>query len=171
MNGLGAHGLDLRGPALPYLVALAVALWLLSQARRSFWLMSLVALPGTICHELCHWLMGKLLNGQPVRFTVIPHREGRGMVLGSVTFAHLRWYNAFFVGLAPLLLLLVAYALFRWRLGAQPTLGWREALMILLLANLLFGAVPSWQDLRIAARSPVGWLLLIGGAFWVWRGV
>ena len=38
--------------------------------------------------------------------------------------------------------------------------------MVFLLANLVFAALPSWQDLRIAARSPIGWLLLAGGLAW-----
>lgn len=157
-------------PALVYLLALGLVLWLMNQARRSFWLLSLLALPGTCCHELCHWLMGKLLNAEPVRFTVIPRREGRGFILGSVGFANLRWYNAFFVGLAPLLLLPLAYGLFLWRLDAKPSLGGPEAAMVFLLANLLFGALPSGQDLRIAARSPIGWLLLAAGLGWGgWR--
>jgi hypothetical protein len=151
---------------LLYLGALVVALWLLNQARRSFWLVSLLALPGTVCHELCHWVVGKLLNGRPVHFTVIPRREGRGFILGSVVLANLRWYNAFFIGLAPLLMLPVAYGLFLWRLGAKPTIGWPEAAMVFFLANLVFGAIPSWQDLRITARSPIGWLLLAGGLAW-----
>lgn len=158
-----------QGALLAYLAAVAAGLWVLHQARRSFWLLSLLALPGTLAHELCHWLVGALLNGQPVRFTVLPKREGRGYVLGSVAFAHLRWYNAFFVGLAPLLLLPLAYGLFRWRLAAQPAFSWPEALLAFLFANLLYGAMPSWQDLRIAARSPVGWLLLVLGLAWIWH--
>ena len=153
---------------LIYLLALAAALWVMNQARRSFWLLSLLALPGTFCHELCHWVVGKVLNGQPVHFTVIPRREGRGYVLGSVGFVNLRWYNAFFVGMAPLLLLPAAYLLFLWRLGARPVLGWPEAAMVFLLASLVFGAIPSVQDLRIAGRWPLGWFLLAGGLFWVW---
>ena len=153
---------------LLYLGALAVALWVMNQARRSFWLLSLLALPGTFCHELCHWVVGKALNGQPVHFTVIPRREGRGYVLGSVGFVNLRWYNAFFVGMAPLLLLPAAYLLFLWRLGARPVIGWPEAAMVFLLASLIFGAVPSVQDLRIAGRWPLGWFLLAGALGWVW---
>jgi hypothetical protein len=103
-----------------------------------------------------------------VGFTVLPRREGRGWVLGAVALANLRWYNAFFIGLAPLLLLPAAYGLFRWRLGQHPAFGWAEAGMVYLLANLVFGALPSWQDLRIAARSPIGWLLLAGALGWGW---
>ena len=157
-----------RGVILGYLAGLVMVFWLLNQARRSFWLFSLMALPGTICHELCHWVVGGLLNGRPVHFTVFPQREGRGFVLGSVAFENLRWYNAFFIGLAPMLLLPVALALSLWRLGRSPAFGWPETAILLILANLVFGAMPSWQDLRIAARSPVGWLLLAAGLVWGW---
>ena len=160
-----AGGLPL---VLIYLAGLAAMLWLLNQAKRSFWLCALLALPGTLCHEACHWLVGKVLNGQPVHFTVLPRQEGHGFVLGAVAFRHLCWYNAFFVGMAPLLLLPLAYGLLLWRLGSQPTLGWPEAAMLFLLANLVFAALPSWQDVRIAARSPIGWLLLAGALVWGW---
>jgi hypothetical protein len=43
--------------------------------------------------------------------------------------------------------------------------------MVFLLANLVFGSVPSWQDLRVAARSPIGWLLLAGALAWGWLRV
>ncbi len=158
-----------HGRALACLGGTAVMLWLLNQARRSFWLFSLLALPGTVCHEACHWAVGHLLNGRPVRFTVVPRREGRGFVLGSVALANLRWYNAFFIGLAPLLLLPAAFGLFLWRFGGTSNPGWPELGLAFLLANLLFGAIPSGQDLRIAARSPVGWLLLAAALGWGWR--
>jgi hypothetical protein len=151
-----------------YLGGMAVILWLLNQARRFFWLFSLLVLPGTICHEACHWVAGRLLNARPMHFTVIPRREGRGFVLGAVALGNLRWYNAFFVGLAPLVLLPLTYALLLWRLTADPVLGWPEIGVAYLLGNLVFGAVPSWQDVRIAARSPIGWLLLAGGLAWGW---
>ena len=162
-TGAGDHRV-----AFAYLVGTAVMLWVMNQARRSFWLFSLLVLPGTLCHEFCHWMVGKLLNGRPVRFTVIPKRAEQGLVLGSVALSNLRWYNAFFIGLAPLLLLGAAYGLFAWSLGGHPGLGWREAGAVFVLANLLFGAVPSWQDLRVAARSPIGWLLLGGALAYGW---
>ncbi len=161
-----AERLGPQGLVLVYAAAVAAGLWVLRQSRRSFWLVFILALPGTFAHELCHWLLGKLLLGRPVRFTLWPRREGRSYILGAVAFTNLRWYNAFFIGMAPLLLLPLAYGLFWWRLAAHPVLGWPEALMAFLLANLIFGALPSGPDLRIAARSPVGWLLLAAGIAW-----
>jgi len=147
----------------------AAVLFALHGLRRTFWLFALVTLPGTLAHELAHLLLGLLLRGGPTGFTVIPRREGRGWAMGSVSFTRIRWYNAFFIGAAPLLLLPAAYLLLRWRLGGTPVLGWPEALAVFAIANLVYASVPSWQDLRIAARSPIGWLLLAGGLAWGWH--
>jgi hypothetical protein len=168
MNHVWGMGRGDQGLFFMYLAGTAAVLWAMNQARRSFWLFSLLVLPGTFCHELCHWMVGKLLNGRPVHFTIVPKRAGRGLVLGSVALSNLRWYNAFFIGFAPLLLLVAAYGWFVWRLGGRPVFGWKEAGAVFILANLLFGSLPSWQDFRIAARSPVGWLLLSGALLWGW---
>lgn len=168
MDQVRTWGASVSAVTWVYLSGMAAALWVLNQARRSFWLCALLAWPGTVCHEACHWLVGKLLNGHPAHFTVIPRRDGHGFVLGSVALKNLRWYNAFFIGMAPLLLLPLTYGLLLWRLDRHPGFGWSEAGIAFLLANLLFAALPSWQDLRIAARSPVGWLLLGGALAWGW---
>lgn len=156
-------------PEWIFLGTLIVLLLAFHRARRAFWLFSVLVLPGTFAHEGSHFLLGLVLGGQPASVTLIPHREGQGWVLGSVTFQNLRWYNVFFIGLAPLLLLPAAYRLALWRLEAGPVLGWREALALYGIANLIYACVPSWHDLRMAARSPIGWLMLAGGlGGWFW---
>ena len=154
---------------LLYLAILVATLLVFQRLKRLFLLFSLAVLPGTLCHELCHLCVGGLLGGQPTRFTVLPKREGRVWVMGSVTFAQVRWYNAFFLGLAPLLLLPLAYGLLVWRLKGHPALGWPEGLWLYLIANLVYAALPSWQDLQVAARSPIGWLLLAAGLAYGWH--
>ena len=153
---------------LLFIGALVAALGLFHWARRLFWVFSLLVLPGTLVHETCHFLLGLFLNGQPASFNLIPRRDvkGRGWVMGSVACANLRWYNAFFVGMAPLLMLPAAWLLLRWRLQAGPVWTWQEALTVYLIANLIYAAMPSWQDCKIAARSPIGWLLLAGTLTW-----
>ena len=149
-----------------FLAALVLAMAFFQWAKRMFWVFSMLVLPGTFAHECSHWLVGVLLNGQPSRFTLVPRKEGRGWVMGSVGFSHVRWYNAFFIGLAPLLLLPLAYGLSVWRLGQWLGFRWQELLAVYLIANLVYAATPSWQDLKIAVRSPVGWVLLAGGLLW-----
>lgn len=161
--------MDLTLRELCYLAVLVGLLLLFQKLKRVFFVFSLVVLPVTFCHELCHLGIGTLLGGRPTAFSVLPRREAQGYVLGSVTFANIRWYNAFFLGTAPLLLLPAAYGLLQWRLRGQPMLGWGEALALYGIANLVYAALPSWQDLKIAARSPVGWFLLAGAGAWAWH--
>jgi hypothetical protein len=152
-----------------YIAILVGVLLLFQRMKRFFLLFSLLVLPGTFCHELCHLCAGGLLKGRPRNFTVLPRQEGNGYVMGSVTFANVRWYNAFFLGMAPLLLLVLAYALLVWRLKGHPTLNWGEGLSLYFIANLIYASLPSWQDLRIAARSPIGWILLAALAAYGWH--
>ena len=152
-----------------FLGAAVACLALLRWSRRFFWIFSVLVLPGTVAHEACHLVLGLLLNGRPAGFNLIPRRSGQGWEMGSVSFAHMTWYNAFFVGMAPLLLLPAAYGLARWRLGSALGFHGQEALAIYLIANLVYACVPSWQDCRIAARSPIGWLLLAAGLAWGWH--
>jgi hypothetical protein len=152
-----------------FLAALVAMLLVFERLRRVSWLFSLVVLPGTLAHELCHLVLGALLGGRPASFSLLPRRRERGWELGSVSFSRLTWYNAFFIGAAPLLLLPAAYALARWRLGGPLAPGWPELLAAYVIANLVYAALPSWQDWKIAARSPVGWLLLAGGLAWGWH--
>ena len=152
-----------------FLAVLVAVLGLLHFCRRFFLIFAILVLPGTLAHECCHLVFGLLLNGKPAAFNLLPRREGKGWAMGSVNFSHLTWYNAFFIGMAPLLMLPAAYGLVRWRLGGQPVFGWPEALAIYVIANLVYAALPSWQDCRLAARSPIGWLLLAGGVAWGWH--
>ena len=157
----------LTGPVAAYMAAIVVALWLIKQMRGSIWLLSLVVLPGTICHELSHFLVGHLLHGQPRGFSVWSRRVAGGYLLGSVSIGNPRWYNVFFIGLAPLLLLPLAFVGLRWRLDHHPVFNAWEAGAVFLLANLVYASIPSWQDLRVAARSPIGWTLLVAGIAWI----
>ena len=151
-----------------YVALLVGMLGLFHSLKGRFWLFALATLPGTFCHELCHLCVGGLLNGKPRHFTLLPKRGERTWTMGSVSFAHVRWYNAFFLGAAPLLLLPAAYGILSWRLQGSPSFTWREGLWLYLLANLVHACLPSWQDIRIAARSPIGWLLLGAAAALGW---
>ncbi len=152
-------------PDLPHflgIVATAVLATLNERLRHStsaflfvFW-----HLTGVFLHELCHLLAGVLLMARPVGFSVFPRREetpdGRCLwQLGSVTFQKLNAVNSLPVALAPLGLVWLAFWIFsRWdswfSVGIFPTIG-----MYVLVFVLLYNAMPSRQDLRVAAH-PVG---------------
>ena len=73
--------------------------------KRKVYLFSLFLLPGTLVHELSHFLVALILNGQPTKLSIFPHRTDKGVLLGHVICNNPTWYNSLFIGLSPLLLL------------------------------------------------------------------
>lgn len=74
----------------------------------SFYLSALFFFIGTVLHELAHWLVALLTNGKPSPIiSIIPKKKCN--TLGSVSVGNKRYYNAFLIGMAPLLLLFVSY--------------------------------------------------------------
>lgn len=139
---------------------------LLHLLRRSMVLLSLAAFPGTLLHELLHFIVGLLLFARPSGFSVVPRRVTRGYALGSVHFANVRWYNGCFIGLAPLLMLPLALWLLAWRMHGLHALPVQEIAWAYLLATLIYASLPSWPDLKVAAAS--SWMLLLAmGMYWV----
>lgn len=155
-----------HGDVLLYLVpsvALAVVIRILASVHPFFFLFTLA---GTICHELAHVTVGFLTGAKPGAFTVIPKRKGRHWELGSITLNRLRWYNAIPAALAPLLIVLIPFAVALWRTGDGK---WQfEALDVLLafaLAPQFLSFWPSADDWRIARH---GWPLVLIIAVLAW---
>jgi hypothetical protein len=147
-------------------VALALIIRILAATHPFFFLFTLA---GTICHELMHFLMGWLTFARPGRFTVIPVRKAGHWELGSVTLNRVRWYNAAPAALAPVLIILIPFALAWWR--TRP--GWHfqpvDLLIAFALAPQFLSFWPSATDWRIAMRS-WPYLFVIAGAAWLaWR--
>ncbi|HVP88566.1 MAG TPA: hypothetical protein VMU79_10845 [Casimicrobiaceae bacterium] len=140
---------------LPSVALVVAAYLLLLSLRYSMWRVALLALPGTIAHELMHLLVGYVLGARPHGFSVWPRAQGRGWQLGSVSFRNIGLLNGAWVALAPLLLLPLAWVglmqilLPLWN---QSRWGW-WLLGGYLTATALFAALPSLQDIRIGWRS------------------
>lgn len=144
--------------------AIAIALHWLRRMPRFF---SLLSLPGTIGHEVLHFLVGTLTLAKPIKASLLPafHRDG-STTLGYVMFANIRWYNAVFVGLAPLLALPFALALVHHRSTQVPPWEWTELAWGYLAANLAYSCTPSRADIALVLSRPAGlvvWLLAIAG--------
>lgn len=162
----------IRDPLL-FALAYQVPPWLLGcllkRLIRHPGLRALLVLPGTFVHELLHLLVGLLLNGKPVHVSLWPRKAGPGQwVLGSVGFANLRWYNAVFIGLAPLLAvaaaMLLAPAPGGWLPGADDFRYWALA------APVLAMSLPSATDLKQAMKSwPIVCLVMALPAWYFFR--
>ena len=77
-----------------FLIVLVIFLMRLTHATyRSLWLSALVNIPGTVLHELMHFLIGGFMNARPCNFTIIPRRDPAtgAYVMGSVGFRRRLW--------------------------------------------------------------------------------
>lgn len=137
--------------ALPAVVPASVAIMVIAQrvvARLGLWPYAVFALPGTLAHELAHWVVAWLLRAQPQRLDLVPRRTASGWRLGSVAF-RAPWWRAGPIALAPLLLAPAALA---WLLVfAAPATGMTLLLHAWITATLAQACLPSRTDLRVAA--------------------
>src|ERR1700693_3155144 len=69
---------------------------LLRGLRNSMWRIALLSLPGTIAHELAHYVVGSLLLAKPMGFSIWPTAQGHTWKLGSVSFANIGLLNGAF---------------------------------------------------------------------------
>src|ERR1700681_1016779 len=136
-------------------VLLFVFYSLLRGMRDSMWRIAVLSLPGTLAHELTHFIVGAVLLAKPGGFSVWPKAVGRSWKLGSVSFGNIGLLNGAFVAFAPLLLLPIAWLcvvhvlLPLWN---DSQWGW-WLLAGYLTATALFAALPSLQDIRLGTRS------------------
>ncbi|HEY0490206.1 MAG TPA: hypothetical protein VGD30_11875 [Telluria sp.] len=142
-----------NGDILLYLLpsaALALVIRILARTHPFFFLFTVL---GTISHELAHFVVGLVTGARPASFTVIPRRVGQHWELGSVMLTRVRWYNAAPAALAPLLVILLPFAVASWRTrpgwSFQPT----DLAIAFALAPQLLSFWPSGGDWRLAAHS------------------
>ena len=133
-------------PVLATLVGLAVV-------RRIPSLLSLLVWPGTVLHELAHWVIGYVLAGRPTRLRVLPRREGTTWIFGSVVCLRITQWNAFPIAIAPVLVAWPAMLLYQY--GGEG-LGDERVFAYIATGVLLFSAMPSRTDLWIAISRPWG---------------
>lgn len=143
-----------------YLVMSIIGIHLMVRATRfSPIIYSTLMLPSTFLHESAHYITSKLLNGKPVSFSIIPRIEGKYLTMGEVGSINIRWYNAFPIAMAPLLLFPAILLLDLEQIGKIE--GYVEWFKVYLAATLLTGAIPSNVDFRIAQQYIIGFYLYL----------
>lgn len=141
-----------------YLILLVVFLMRLKYTTyRSMWLSSMVNVPGTILHEMMHYVVGLFLNARPCNFTIFPKRDVDGnYVMGSVGFRNVTFYNAIPASMAPLLLLFIGFYINRYLLPLMPPSFINYVLYVLLQTIIIENAMPSRADFQVAGMYFVG---------------
>jgi len=111
------------------------------------WIYALIALPGTLAHELAHFVVAFVLGARPSFPSVIPIRTEHGWRLGSVAF-RVGYARALPIGLAPLLL--APLALWWGKSFLHPASWPLYGLHVWIVAALLTASLPSTTDFKLA---------------------
>ena len=134
------------------LVATAIAAVIIRcyESNRYFWVL---AWPGTVMHELLHYVVALVTFAQPSGFSVVPKFGDNEILLGSVDCDNLNWFNRLPIALAPVLGLGVAFL----ALGSFTfTFTVAGCVTAWVIASIAAGAWPSPQDFRVGFASPFG---------------
>lgn len=147
--------------------ALAAAALLLIRlsSHLGMWAYALVALPGTLAHELAHYLTALLLGAKPSFPSLVPQRTAFGWRLGSVAF-RAGPIRSLPIAMAPLLLLPLALW---WLLTFMPGVAWPVlGVHAWVVGALVSASLPSSADFKIALPAlAVIAVLLLG--WWLMR--
>lgn len=130
--------------------ALGALLLIRASSRLGMWPYALIALPGTLAHELAHFLVALVLAAKPMFPSLIPQRTEHGWRLGSVAF-RAGVIRSVPIALAPLLLL--PLGLF-WAAAFMASAAWPlYGVHAWLVGALLSASLPSAADLKIAVPA------------------
>ena len=157
-----------RAGFIPSVALVFVFYALLRGVRTSMWRVALLALPGTIAHEMAHLVVGLLFRAKPNSFSIWPRAHDHGWTLGAVSFRNIGLLNGAWVALAPLLLLPVAWLCLihiLLPLWIKYLWGW-WLLAGYLTATALFAALPSIQDIKLGGGSLLVYAVM-GGLLWL----
>ena len=128
-------------------------------ASSYFWL---IAWPGTVIHELLHAAVGFLLLASPTNINLMPRNDANGIILGTVEFNNLTWYNKLPIAAAPLLAIPVVFIAINMLTFSATVAGFAT---VWILASILSQSIPSKYDWKIGFSSPVGVAAWAGVAY------
>jgi hypothetical protein len=117
---------------------------------------------GTFFHEITHYFVALILNGKPSKFNIFPKKvvfnNKNYYSLGNIEVGNLRWYNRFFIGMSPFLLLIIVYYLDKYFFYFFENRFLENILFIYLIVVFLSSSIPSIVDFK-NAFSKNGYLI------------
>lgn len=127
--------------------------WLLTGSERTaYYTYAILLLPGTIVHEVSHWLMARLLGVPASRPSIRPQVRGNNIILGYVQVAQTDPIRQSLIGAAPIFVGSVIIVLI-----AQNVFGFENAQTLLAGIRSIPGVV---QTIDEALRVEDVWLWL-----------
>ncbi len=128
------------------------SLLLFGSAKPGIAIYSLFVLPGTIIHELSHWIVAELLLVKTGEITIFPE-ESR---LGSVSTAKSDLFRGFLIGLAPFITGLIILMI----LGQLFSLGWGSYVWWQLVL-IIYGIVVMGNSMMISESDRRTWPIIL----------
>ena len=148
---------------LIYLILIFILIFFLKKLPQTSYLYALLTLPATIMHELTHLVLSILTFGKPTKINLLPKKTENGIIYGYVENSNITYYNAIFIGLAPLILLVFGF-IFIFKYLIPETNIYLIVWYFYISLMFIEGGIPSRTDLKIALISwPL--ILIIGVVF------
>jgi hypothetical protein len=120
---------------------------------------SVFFLPGTIIHELSHWIVAEILQVRTGEITIFPDfaEEGESRRLGSVATQRSDPFRGFLIGIAPFIIGLGILVV----LGKLFADGWGVNLLWWQLALIIYGIIVIANSMMISKEDRRTWPFII----------
>lgn len=136
-------------------------------SKLHFWLYSVVFFPGTLLHEMSHFIMAKLLLVPVGSLSLIPEKSEHEIVLGSVSIAKVDIFRRLTIGFAPILFGVVSiYGLIAlivaYRLHSNIFIFAATGYVLFVITNSMYS---SREDLRGYWKVLLPLILVVSAVF------
>lgn len=122
---------------------------------------TIIFLPGTIIHELSHWIVAELLQVRTGAITIFPDFDNLGQTenhqLGSVATAKSDPFRGFLIGAAPFISGLVILGV----LGRLLSIGWNGDYLWWQIALIIYGIMVIGNSMMISESDRRTWPFII----------
>lgn len=137
---------------LPYYTVLYAAFigMIKEQSKTNIFFAWSVKFIGTFFHEMAHFIASLVFLGKPVGFSIFPSSSiengKKYYTLGYVTSKNIRWWNVFFISMAPLMLLPLSFWVYGHFFEYFERSLFSYLLYIYVVVSLVFSSMPSSVD-------------------------
>ncbi len=139
----------------------SVSLLLFGNTRIGLWFYTILFLPGTVIHELSHWIVAEILQVQTGAITIFPDFEAENHVdrqrLGSVATAKSDPFRGFLIGIAPF----VTGTLALFVLSSLLRDGWNAGWIWWKLGLIIYGLIVVASSMLISREDRRYWPAII----------
>lgn len=135
------------------------SLLLFGTTKPGIYFYSLLVLPGTIIHELSHWLVAEILQVRTGEIVILPELSGSGREerLGSVATAKSDPFRGFLIGIAPF----VTGLSILFVLGQLLFSAWQKGVIWWQLGLIIYGIMVVGNSMMISRADRRTWPFIL----------